>query len=221
VDGKKFSGNAFYRNGEYYYHHGTLLINSDMGKISKYLTVDTDKLKAKGVKSVKSRVCNLSEYREDLSIDMMEEAMQKVFIDRADELKGKAGSISRRELKVSDLPSAEIEKGRKRFSSFDWIFGKPIFFQKALSRRFDWGNIELLLDTDRGKIREVSVFSDAMDPSIADGIKTALIGINYRADEMAEAICGIEVGEGNLGFPGQPDKKMMIRDIADMVEMEV
>ena len=39
ADGRKFSGNAFYSVGENKCHHGTVLIASDMGRLSNYLTV--------------------------------------------------------------------------------------------------------------------------------------------------------------------------------------
>ena len=39
VQGKKFSGNAFYRQGEYCCHHGTLLLDTDAGAMGRYLAV--------------------------------------------------------------------------------------------------------------------------------------------------------------------------------------
>ena len=39
ADGKKFSGNAFYRTGDGCYHHGTILIRADKENMSRYLNV--------------------------------------------------------------------------------------------------------------------------------------------------------------------------------------
>ncbi len=47
VDGKKFSGNAFYSSGERRYHHGTLMISVDKDMLSYYLNVDKTKLASK------------------------------------------------------------------------------------------------------------------------------------------------------------------------------
>ena len=38
VEGRKFSGNAFYQNGGRSYHHGTLLIHVDTEKMGRYLS---------------------------------------------------------------------------------------------------------------------------------------------------------------------------------------
>ncbi len=61
ADGRKFSGNAFYSNGVTEYHHGTLMVDVDKEKLSRYLNVSPKKLQSKGVDSVRSRVVNLRE----------------------------------------------------------------------------------------------------------------------------------------------------------------
>ena len=54
LDGKKFSGNAFYEAKGKCYHHGTILISADKEKAARFLNVDMQKLKSKGVESVRS-----------------------------------------------------------------------------------------------------------------------------------------------------------------------
>ena len=60
VDGRKISGNAFYRADGHCYHHGTILIDVDKASLSAYLNVSAAKLRSKGVDSVKARVANLT-----------------------------------------------------------------------------------------------------------------------------------------------------------------
>ncbi|MGC4020145.1 MAG: lipoate--protein ligase [Muricomes sp.] len=71
AEGKKFSGNAFYEKSGRCYHHGTLMLNVDIGDLSKYLTVSKEKLQSKGVDSVKSRVTNLKEFAPDITLDAL------------------------------------------------------------------------------------------------------------------------------------------------------
>ena len=77
--GRKFSGNAFYASDDRKYHHGTLLVDVDTANMSAYLNVDKEKLATKGVSSVRSRVANLTEFRPDLTIDLMKEKMISAF----------------------------------------------------------------------------------------------------------------------------------------------
>ena len=59
---RKISGGAQAARGEYILHHGTLLFDTDLSVLERVLTPDPAKLSSKGIKSVRSRVCNVSEY---------------------------------------------------------------------------------------------------------------------------------------------------------------
>ena len=75
AEGRKFSGNAFYKNGKQAYHHGTLLVDVDMDKLGRYLNPSKAKLPAKGVDSVRSRVVNLKELNSQITIASLKNAM--------------------------------------------------------------------------------------------------------------------------------------------------
>lgn len=51
----------------YTWHTGTLLININQGSLDKYLTPDKSKLDKHNVKSVKSRVTNLSAFKKSIT----------------------------------------------------------------------------------------------------------------------------------------------------------
>lgn len=106
VDGKKFSGNAFYVKDDVLCQHGTILINSDFKELSKYLTPDISKLERNHVKSVESRVVNLSEISDKITVDSMKEAMIKA--TNAVRL-GKAPTESK------------VEEYKKIFENDEWI----------------------------------------------------------------------------------------------------
>lgn len=106
VDGKKFSGNAFYVKDDVLCQHGTILINSDFKELSKYLTPDISKLERNHVKSVESRVVNLSEISDKITVESMKEAMIKAI--NAVRL-GKAPTESK------------VEEYKKIFENDEWI----------------------------------------------------------------------------------------------------
>jgi lipoate-protein ligase A len=62
IGDRKISGNAQALRGEYILHHGTLLFDVNVSILEKVLTPAPEKLTSKGIKSVRSRVCNISEY---------------------------------------------------------------------------------------------------------------------------------------------------------------
>lgn len=111
VHGKKFSGNAFYDNGNVLCQHGTVLISVDIDRMTYYLTPEESKLERNHVKSVSSRVINLNSVLNSITVDMM----RKAFIDALNA--DKMDYVSDRSF---------IEKQYKKFSSREWIYGDRI-----------------------------------------------------------------------------------------------
>ena len=59
---RKISGTAQRVKGDYILHHGTLMFDVDISILEKVLTPDPSKLTNKGIKSIRSRVCNISDF---------------------------------------------------------------------------------------------------------------------------------------------------------------
>jgi lipoate-protein ligase A len=201
VDGKKFSGNAFYKTDGRCYHHGTLMVQVDLENVSHYLNVSADKLKAKGVSSVKSRVTNLSEFHPGLTIETMRdtiiEAFQNVYGLKAEKLTKDA------------LPKEILEERAKFFDSPAWKYGKHLPFSYAASKRFAWGDVDLHLQVKEGKIEHAEVFSDAMDETFLLGIPEVLAGCAFDQTEIADRLSSV-VQENE-------EQKQIIEDIKQLL----
>lgn len=202
IDGHKFSGNAFYEQGDCCYHHGTLMVNVNLGELSRYLTVSKDKLKSKGVDSVRARVTNLTEYAPDLTVDVLKQKLLEAF----EEVYGLKANI----LKDADLDAEEVEERTQKFASWDWIFGRKLDFQYELANRFPWGQITLQLKVKNGKIEDVNVYSDSMRPSLIDEISRYLKNVRYDK----KAICA-ELG---LYWSCNKEEDQMMKDIIAWIE---
>lgn len=187
VAGRKFSGNAFYEAGDFCYHHGTLMIGTDKEEMTRYLNVSPEKLKSRGVGSVRSRVANLQEFAPGLTVEEMKRALR-------DALENVYGCTAEN-FPEERLDAAEIEKSRLRFASWDWTFGKRIPFQRELSKRFLWGDIQLQLDVQGGAVRQANVFSDGMRQEWIAAIPSALEGRRYAAADLAEAVQGVPAAD--------------------------
>lgn len=175
VDGRKFSGNAFRLLKESALHHGTLLIDSDMGQVSRYLTPDQDKLKAKGVKSVASRVVNLSALG-DVTVQSMTAAMTEAF-------QKEYGAAEIRPAQSAELPV--MEALLKKYRSWDWNYGSSPEGLIELSRRFPWGGVQIHAKVVGGRAQEIRVYTDSMDETLSGRLTEALTGCMWRGDALA------------------------------------
>lgn len=190
VEGKKFSGNAFYYTKKACYHHGTILIDVDMSKLSRYLQVSKEKIQSKGVDSVKARVINLKSLNENITIDSMKDALKKSF----KEIYGGEG-----EEFVLECSSFNLDSLYEKYSSWQWLYGESPAFDITLSERFSWGGVDLCIVLKKGVIEDVKIYSDAMDNSLFEIIIEHIKGLSFNLEAIVEAIENIDCNE-NLIF---------------------
>lgn len=179
IDGKKFSGNAFAKNGNLSAHHGTLLVSCDMTRLSGYLNPSETKLRAKGVTSVRSRVVNLKELSQDINVGDLREEIIKAFGEEY-------GEPVIYEFKDED--KTRIREIYTEQSSWEWNFGHTPVFEKELQGRMSFGEVQIFLNVRNGHISEVKVYSDALDTDFPEHLETLLAGKRYDRSEISRAL---------------------------------
>lgn len=166
AQGRKFSGSAFYNSKYASMHHGTLLINSISEDISKALTPDINKLKSKGVDSVRSRIINLSEINQEIDSKKISKEIIKVF-------EKKYGTEN-----IEYLPKfsqEEFEQNIKILKSDKWIFNEKFESNIELKNRFEWGNITIQMKIDGKTVQDLEIFSDTLYYDIPLKLKKCLL----------------------------------------------
>ena len=179
ADGRKFSGNAFCARGPIRQHHGTLLLRSDLGRLQNYLQVDPRKMKAKGVSSVRSRVCNLSEFTEAVTIDAMLAAIRQAY--EAD-----YGPVT--DVVFTPEQVAQMVPYYEKQSSWQWRLGKTPSFDLELDPRFPWGGVQMLLTLKDGLVAQAEVYSDALDTELAGEVQQRLTGCRFASRSLCDAL---------------------------------
>ena len=187
AEGRKFSGNAFARKAHASLHHGTLLVAADMPNLARYLQVSSAKMESKGIKSVQSRVVNLSELSSQVTIPALREALQRSFTAVYGGCQADAKDM---------IDTALFETTLARQQSWDWRFGQTPRFDITLETRFPWGGVELQLITREGCIAEAKVYSDAMNEQFISCLQPALEGLPYAQDAIAAALRATNCAEG-------------------------
>lgn len=186
AEGRKISGSAFKHTKERSFHHGTLLINADLGRLVDYLNPHKKKLTAKGIKSVRSRVANLTEFDSSLDHDTISQAVMESFFTYY-------GARCEPELldgsTLRAIPS--LDRYYQQMADWEWRFGHTPDFSHHLEERFDWGGLDIHLDVHRGVIRESKIYSDAMDPEMISHLEAALPGAKYEALAVEQRIAEI------------------------------
>ena len=179
IEGRKFSGNAFYRTGIYCYHHGTLLVDTDGEAMSRYLNVSKAKLAAKGVASVRSRVVNLRELLPDLTIADLQ---QKLLTSFGDVYSGTPVPFP-----ASEIDWNAIHARAAEFAARSWLLGSNTAFSDQAERRFPWGGLTIEYTVLSGTLHQVRIYSDGMDADFLAALPGHLEGCLF--DRAALSAC--------------------------------
>jgi len=180
VDGRKFSGNAFYHSHGKAYHHGTVLVDTDGEKMARYLSPSKAKLQAKGVESVRARVVNLIELVPDLTCARMAEELAVAF----EQVYG----MTAQHIDPARLDWERIEQLQNRNASADWLYGPRLPLTFECEERFSWGGLQLQMQVESGVVVQAKVYSDAMDWDLAPALERALTGSRFLLKEIQERV---------------------------------
>lgn len=190
AEGKKFSGNAFYHTKGRCYHHGTLLIRSDLDRLNRYLSPPKAKLEAKGIASVRSRVINLSQLAPELTCQTMKDYMAQAF-----------SSVYGAPLSpAAPVDQAAVSALSHKYSSQQWLYGQPFPFSCQLDGQFDWGHLSIQLQVEKGIICHARVYTDSMDPFLSTRLSQALEGCPFRSADMAQRMAFPQIGHELQAF---------------------
>ena len=183
IDGRKFSGNAYCRRRNIQQRHGTLLVNAVLGIFDRYLSVPKKKLIAKGVKSVRSRICNLSEYREGLTCEMLMDALVKAYSEQY-------GDVEVYDLEKAD--KSAIQRLKEKNESWEWKMGEAPAFDYQFDNRFSWGTAQICLTVKNAVIEKMRVYSDSLDNSLSERMQDVLKGVRFEREEISKKLLLLE-----------------------------
>ncbi|NLN95310.1 MAG: lipoate--protein ligase [Bacteroidales bacterium] len=187
IDGKKFSGNAEHVFKNRVLHHGTLLYRSTINNLAGALNVDPDKFRDKAIKSVRSRVTNISEHlKEELEIeDFISLVMNHI---------------------LEMYPNAELyqfsDQDRKiiqelvqtKYGTWDWNYGYSPKYNFKKSIRTNGGKVEFNFDVKDGIIEKANIYGDFFSRANIHDLEQALIGIPHREKEVLKVLGSFEIG---------------------------
>ncbi|MFP4561988.1 MAG: lipoate--protein ligase [Spirochaetia bacterium] len=190
VEGRKVSGSAFKNSSDRSFHHGTMLIDADLEKLTRYLNPGAARIETKGIVSVRSQVANLREFNPAVDHDAFCTAMVEEFF-RFHGVTCAVEHLVREDLELLD----DVRRYYEMLRSWDWRFGKTPKFSRQVSVGFAWGGIELFLDCHNGIIEDIRLFSEALDAGLIETVRGSLIGIRYSPGDVARALADTAAGQ--------------------------
>ncbi len=187
-DNQKFSGNAQYNYKNKVMHHGTLLFSSQINDLSSALKVKPSKFEGKGVKSVKSRVTNISNHlKESMTVLEFKDYLMN-FINNKDE--------NNHFYELSDHDINEINKlVDEKYSTWHWNFGHSPKYSLNNEVKYPGGNIEFSLNVDKGIINEIKFFGDFFGKKDVSNIEDLLKNVKHNESSIKSTLNNIDIND--------------------------
>ncbi|MCA1059586.1 lipoate--protein ligase [Rossellomorea aquimaris] len=185
AEGRKISGNAQFSTKGRMFSHGTLLFDSEMENVVSALRVKKDKIESKGIKSIRSRVANISEFlSEKMTIEEFRSTLLNYIFDGSD--------VEEYVLTEEDWKNIH-ELSKERYQNWDWNYGKSPKFNLQHSHRFPVGSIDVRLEVNKGKIDNCKIFGDFFGVGNVEDIEEKLTGTRYERKDIAGALEGVDI----------------------------
>lgn len=189
IDGKKFSGNAETVWKNRVLHHGTLLFSATMTGLSQALRVNEAKFQDKAVKSVRSRVTNISEHLHE-SMDVLEFSglIQAHIVSMYPDARFYELTDEDHRL-INDL-------AQSKYNTWDWNFGhSPGYNFRKLVRTENSGTIEFCMEVQNGIIIQARIYGDYFSHADPKEIEEALADIPHEEEAIRKAISSFEISD--------------------------
>ncbi len=182
IDGKKFSGNASHVFKSKIMQHGTMLFSSDLKRLNQLLKVNPLKFKDRGIRSIRSRVTNISDY---LSSPLSLDAFSKLIIDEL--------CISFPDAKAFELNNLDKEKIEllmsEKYNNWEWNYGySPNYSFEKLSNFPGGVLLDVKLKIEKGLIQKVELDGNCIKFERINSLKNILQNINHDKITVLKAL---------------------------------
>ena len=186
IDGQKFSGNAQYNYKNKVMHHGTLLFSSEINDLSNALKVKPSKFQGKSVKSVKSRVTNISSHLDKKMTVLEFKDYLMDFINKRDE------NSHFYELNDKDVESIN-KLVEEKYSTWEWNFGHSPKYSLYNEVKYPGGNVEFSLDVHDGLIKDIKFFGDFFGKEDISFIENKLRNVKHNEYSIKSALEDVDI----------------------------
>ncbi|MDR1865190.1 MAG: lipoate--protein ligase [Bacteroidales bacterium] len=188
MDGKKISGNAEHASRNRILHHGTLLYRTELSVLSEALSAAPAKFSDKAVKSVRSRVTNISNH---LANPPETEVFRSQLFRHV--MNGLPGA---REYRYSAADLDAIHRLRdEKYATWEWNFGQSPGYSMLHGIPTGAGYLEAHLNVQKGIISHLRFSGDMPDVCNMSGLERLLLHTPHNETAVREKLSSVRFAD--------------------------
>lgn len=188
IKGKKVSGNAmaFYENRML--AHGTLLFSTRKRDLTEALKAEPAKFADKAVKSVHSRVTNISQYlSRPMSVTEFKNYLMNFLIRQYPD------SVVKSLTQEEEEEIQQLE--RNKYNSWEWNFGKSPKYTYERKVRTRGGTVQVLINVINGLIEDIRFYGDFFSCREPANLAAMLTGLPHERAAMTKVLKAVTIEE--------------------------
>ena len=170
----KVSGTAQYHTAGYIVHHGTVLYDADLEELERCLTVDAEKIRSKGIRSVRERVVNMKQFTGDQPVADFLDALSREIL---------GGDVYACTFSPEDERCIRALAAEK-FGSWNFIYGSSPECTMIRSGRVAAGQVAFHLTLEKGRIARCHIQGDFFARKDLAGLTEALTSCRYEKNDL-------------------------------------
>jgi lipoate-protein ligase A len=169
-------------------HHGTLLFAARMADVAAALRPDPAKFADKAVKSVRSRVTNISEHlpRPMTVLEFRDHLMAHVMAATPD---AEAYAFT------PDDVAAITRLRDEKYATWAWNYGHSPRYNFSKRLRTPGGTVEAALEVNDGVIADARFYGDFFNQRDPQEVAAVLVGVPHRSDALRERLASLPVDD--------------------------
>ncbi|KAJ3715921.1 hypothetical protein DFJ43DRAFT_1007113 [Lentinula guzmanii] len=174
------------------YHHGTMLISTQLDTLGDLLHNTKDTMETKGVASVRSPVRNLQQFKPTVTHEAFVDAVIHEF---REEYEVRAVNDIIGEDNCKDIEY--IQDGMLELPSWDWAYGQTPEFTYTVSQAFEWGTVKAKIRSKHGLILDCDLSvsnTDSQVVSMSAVLQDCVNSTDSRLKEVERALQGRKYG---------------------------
>ena len=188
INGQKISGNAMTFFGNRVLEHGTLLFSSQMSDLANALKADPDKFIDKAVKSVRSRVTNISDHLPHPMTVLEFRDYLMDYIMKDNQLSGIQNLTKEEEAIVNRLME-------EKYQTWEWNYGKSPEYSMNKKIRTKGGTVQVIADIRDGHLRDIQFYGDFFGEKDPQELINQLIGLRLDKATLTTSLANININD--------------------------
>lgn len=182
VDGKKISGNAQTVFKDRIMHHGTILFKTDVNALTNSLKPSKFKIQSKGIKSVASRVTNVSEHiKAPISPEQFFNGLKE---------------FMKKDLQQIDFCQKDVDfinqMVDKKYATDEWNIGYSPKGEALITNRFSFGEMSISAKIVNGTMQNVSIYGDFFSVKNVNELCTSLNGKPFTKQTFESCLKNVD-----------------------------